>query len=182
MKQAMGIAACVTLLGMSACAKTPYTYRPTENAAGELAGRSAAVYPLPADAPEGELRVATLGLAHVRSNTGRPISYDAIHVRMSVTNHSTRTWVVDTSKQVVSLGRWGLLIPSNASGSADGVTRLTIAPGATGQIELFYAMPEPVTPWGTQLVPHVGLSWRVDTGNRLVAGATQFDRVVFARR
>jgi hypothetical protein len=60
-------ALALLLLAGAGCASGRYIYEPEENVTARISGRPAAYYPVPPQAPRGDVRVATLGIARLSS-------------------------------------------------------------------------------------------------------------------
>jgi hypothetical protein len=179
---ALGLAAVSWAAG---CSSARYLYHPEENATARVAGRPAAYYAIPSQAPHGEVRLAVLGIAKLepRAPAGSQASSDgdeepipAVHVRMIVDNNDdTAPWQVDTRQQVGSLDNHGESRPAFASVSAGRPPIASIAAGASETLDIYYPLPAAMQ--SASEVPHFELLWRVETAEAPVIERTTFERM-----
>src|SRR5258708_5454599 len=94
--------AVMMVLFVAGCAGE-YIYRPAENATAEIHGRTAAHYDIPAQAPQGDVRVASFGIAKVERQDGSGQKQRMVHLRMIVANNSAQPWMVDTRQVQLDL-------------------------------------------------------------------------------
>jgi hypothetical protein len=159
----------VTALG--GCMEATYLYQPTELATASQGGRAAARYLIPADAPEGEVRVATFGITALQL-PGRKETR-VVHVRLFVANDSAdATWTMDASDLLLAIPG-SELTPAFVKGPEDGIASIGIAPGTQRVIDVFYAVPRPVD---IDDLPGFALTWRIQTEESVVAERTAFVR------
>jgi hypothetical protein len=146
----------------------------SESPASHVSGAPAALYPVPPSSPHGEVRVTTLGIATLQA--GRDLLDDthALHVRMIVTNDDDRTaWEVDTREQVAVLDRYGRSRPAFASCTSGRPPLVTIVPGASVAMDLYYPLPKAMQQ--VEPVPLYELLWHVHTA----VGKTVTERTSF---
>jgi len=166
----------LVLFATAACASGRYIYEPEENATARISGRPAAYYPVPPQAPRGDVRVATLGIAALQSPDGQGPSVHVMHVRMIVDdNADTVAWQVDTREQLGGIGGYEQSRPAFASVNPGRAPVVTIAPGATATLDLFY--PLPVDMQEASEVPRFELLWKLGTSGGPVAERATFERV-----
>lgn len=162
-------------LAAAACGTTDYAYVPAGAPTAEVSGRVAADYPIPATAPKGRLRVMSYGVVQAASQDG-VTQLPALHVRLVVKNDSARPWTLDTREQQAELGARPAQAPAFASagpgGSAPPV--VTIAAGTSRPIDVFFPVP---TDLAEDEAPSFVLRWRLNTGEAIYVGTTQFERV-----
>src|SRR5512135_1895473 len=60
-------------------------------------------YPIPADSPRGDVRVASYGLVDLGTQTQSAQHLQAVRVRLSVSNRSNAQWTIDTREQRIDL-------------------------------------------------------------------------------
>jgi len=90
--------------------ETTYAYVPVANAVTTTAGEVVADYPLPPEAPRGNLRIASYGIAEVDDPNTPDEHLKALHLRMIVTDNDDKAWSLDTREQRIDLdGRGGVL-------------------------------------------------------------------------
>jgi hypothetical protein len=147
---------------------TRYLYQPSEHATAFMAdtGLPAALYQVPTGNPQGEVKIASLG---VRSTDHPPGRF--LVLRMVVSNNSDSAWFLDAGAQHVRL--------------ADGITRpptviYTDEPGAGPQtpippraqrsFDLLFAIGE------SKEAKHFELAWSVVTPGTRVSERTSFRR------
>jgi hypothetical protein len=166
----------LVLLVTAGCASGRYLYEPEENATARVSGRPAAYYPVPPLAPRGDLRVATLGIATLQSPRGEGPSVHVMHLRMIVDdNVDTVAWQVDTREQLGGIGGYGQGRPAFASVSGGRVPTVTIAPGASATLDLFYLLPADMQQ--ASEIPRFELLWKLRTSEGPVAERTTFERI-----
>ena len=163
----------IATLTAAACAPS-YVYLPEENATATVAGRAAARYAIPPEAPQGDVRVASFGVAKVTPQ-GSSESYNALHVRMVVSNESKTPWKLDTRDQLISIANEGESRPIYASADRDGLPVIEIAPQDKRTVDLFYPLPADMQ--SAKRIPDFDVIWKVDTGTRPIAERTPFQRL-----
>jgi len=170
-------AVALVFLAISGCTSGRYIYEPEENATALVSGRPAAYYPVPPQAPRGDVRVATLGIAALQSPSGEGPSLHVMHVRMIADdNADTVAWQVDTREQLGGIGGYGQSRPAFASvGSSRRPPIVTIPPTATATIDLFYPLPADMQE--ASEIPRFELLWRIGTSEGPIAQRTTFERV-----
>jgi hypothetical protein len=165
----------VSMLAMTAlggCMEATYLYQPTELATASQGGRAAARYLIPADAPEGEVRVATFGITALQI-PGRKET-PAVHVRLFVANDSgDATWTLDASDLLLAIPGSSALTPAFVKGPEDGISSIGVAPGTQRVIDVFYTVPRSVD---IDDLPGFVLTWRIQTEASVVAERTAFVR------
>ncbi len=172
----LGIAA---LLGAVGCSSARYVYRPEENATARVSGKPAAFYAIPQESPHGEVRVATLGIAELQRTPDSEYRVRALHVRLVVDNNDdTAPWQVDTREQIATLDGYGPSRPAFAKatpGRTQRASMVTIAPGTSRTIDLYYPLPAPMQQ--ASKLPSFDVLWRVQTPESPVAERTSFERL-----
>jgi hypothetical protein len=169
-------ASAIVLLAAVGCASGRYIYEPEENATARISGRPAAYYPVPPQAPRGDVRVATLGIATLQSPSGAGPSVHVMHVRMIVDdNVDTVAWHVDTREQLGGVGGHGQSRPAFASVHPGGAPVVTIAPGMSATLDLFYPLPADVQE--ASEIPRFELLWKLGTSDGPVAERATFERL-----
>lgn len=160
-------------LALGGCAAN-YAYVPQQNATAQVAGQPAADYSIPPEAPQGDVRVASLGLTRVGTQAGERVT--AMHVRMVVANNSATPWTVDAREQLGVIAGEGQVRPIFASTDGGTLPRVEVEPRGKRTIDLFYPLPAGLQK--ARRLPEFDLLWKVDTGGgRVVAQRTEFDRV-----
>lgn len=160
---------------LAGCAASDYAYVPAQAPTAHVGGRVAADYPIPAQSPKGQLKVLSYGVVSAGTDSGdnaRP----ALHVRLVVTNSSARPWSLDTREQQVTIAGHPGIGVAFASASPGGAQPplVDIAAGKSRTLDLFF--PVPANDDSASAVPGFDLRWRVNTGEAIFVGATQFDR------
>ncbi len=158
-------------LAASGCAQH-YAFRPAENATASVSGIAAASYPLPPEAPRGDVRLASLGIVKLRPH-GTTQFTRVLHVRMVVDNMSDAPWTIDTRQQQVLLDSHRCS-PSYMSGAGAGPL-VTVAQGGRAEVNLFYKLPAGLEK-ASRLSGFDAL-WAIDAGKQHVAMRTPFDRI-----
>lgn len=161
---------------LAGCGSADYAYVPAHAPTAEVGGRVAADYPIPAQSPKGDMRVLSYGLVSAATDTGanaRP----ALHVRLVVTNSSARPWSIDTREQQITVAgqpATGVAFASAGPGGAPPPI-VDVAPGKSRTIDLFFPAPPDLDDDASAL-PEFDLHWRLNTGEAILVGSTQFDR------
>ncbi len=164
------IAAAGFLLG--ACAETNYVYRPNQQATASVSGLPAARYPVPPERPTGEVLVLSSGVTEMNVAEGRR---RLLFVRMVVANNSGESsWTVDTRQQAASIGNQRVS-PAYVNAYKQPVPIITIARGEKRAIDFYF--PLPAGQDTNEEVPIFDVAWSIQTGERVVADRTSFDRL-----
>jgi hypothetical protein len=159
-----------------ACAHA-YTYEPAEHATGSIGGHVAADYQIPPAAPQGDVRLASFGLADLAPTDGSGDSRPALHLRMVVSNNDAQPWTVDTREQKLDIRNSGPATPAFSTtheGNAE-LPLVTIAPGSKRVIDLFF--PLPPNQQTAASIPEFDAIWNVHAGTQDVVERTPFDRL-----
>jgi hypothetical protein len=165
-------------LVLSACAPE-YVLAPTVRANAIVAGMPASDYPIPPEAPKGDVRVTAPGVVDLRANQSSPTTH-ALLVRMVASNAADLTWRLDTREQYVAIGGQGQTgaayvnadVPVNAD--APGSPIIEIPPGQKHTIDFYFPLPPGIQKNGD--IPAVDFSWRVETSAGAIAQRTPFER------
>lgn len=172
----LGIALVALVAAAAGCSSARYVYRPEENATARVSGHTAAYYHVPPQSPHGDVRVATLGIAKLEPQDEAGERIHAMHVRLVVDNDDdVAAWQLDTRQQIGTLDHYGQSRPAFASASIGRPPIITIAPGASATIDLYYPLPESMQK--ASKVPHFEVLWRVQTPEGAVAERTTFERL-----
>jgi hypothetical protein len=160
---------------VGACAETEqYIYTPAVNANARADGVSAAHYPVPAEAPKGDVRVASFGLTQVEPVGGGPKS-SVLHVRMIVANNAdSQAWTFDTQNVRASIPGAVQLRPAFVNTDAGTPPTLIITQGQQRVVDLFF--PAPAGMDRADRVPGFDVSWQIETSSGLIAQRTPFER------
>jgi hypothetical protein len=161
---------------LAACAHA-YTYEPSEHATGRIGGHVAADYQIPPAAPQGDVRLASFGLADLAPTDGSGDSRPALHLRMVVSNNAAEPWTVDTREQKLDIKSAGPATPAFSTtreGNAE-LPLVTVAPGSKRVIDLFF--PLPPNQQSAASIPEFDAIWNVHAGTQDVVERTPFDRL-----
>jgi hypothetical protein len=158
----------------------PYTYlyRPSVNATASTDGYPAARYPIPLNAPKGDVRVASFGVTEVGHEQGPDLP--SLHIRLAIANNAGQTtWTVDTRDVRVELRGEQPRGPAFANAEAGGLPVVGIPPEQQRTIDLFYPLPkerdEP------EDIPAFDVLWKVQTDEGMVAERTPFEQLQIER-
>jgi hypothetical protein len=135
----------------------------------------AARYPIPPDAPRGEVYVTSFGFTLMDVAQGR--SAQMMHARVvAVNNTGQETWTLDGRDQqlVVAPGQ-PLLQPAFANTDAGAGPVYAVPPGQRRVLDLYYAVPPPFD--DPTRLGSFELDWRVNVGNLPIASRTPFQRL-----
>jgi hypothetical protein len=160
-------------LTLAACAGGPYAYRPAEEATATVRGQVAARYAIPPEAPRGDVRLASFGIAELEMEEGDE-EIDMLHVRMVVSNESDQPWSIDTRQVVVTLPGAGSSRPAYVNTDQNGMPVIPVPPRQQRTLDLYYPLPEDRQ--HARELPEFDVSWQVRTGERVVSERTPFDR------
>jgi len=170
-RRALALAGGAVLL--AACTPT-YVYIPTEMVNASTEGVPTARYPVPPEAPHGDVYVTSFGIVDVDVAPGTKAPL--LHVRLAVSNNGgAEPWQVDARQQVVDLGPEGRSRPAYVNTDIQGSPLISVPPGTKRVIDFFYALPAGMQ--GASSVPHFDVLWRVDIPGRPVVQRTPFDRL-----
>lgn len=164
----------LSVAAVSACASRKFVYEPAVSSSAVVEGRPASYYPIPPEAPRGDVRIATFGFADI-SPEGSDEEIRALHLRMVIANNSDAQWVVDTRDQRVLLPRDGESRPAFANVDEGTAPVVEIPPGGKRTLDLFYPLP-PHLEKASEL-PSFDTVWRVQTQTGTVAQRTPFERL-----
>jgi hypothetical protein len=150
------------------CGAADYVYVP-ENASVHIDGLPAAKTDIPPERPMGEVRVATLGVTELENGPSR---IPALHVRMVVSNDSDpQPWVVDTRRQLLEIAGQGQSRAAFVNVDAQTVPIISVNQRERRTIDLYFPLP------ATGAAVRFDLLWEVQTGLRVIADRTTFERV-----
>ena len=136
-------------------------------------GGAAASYPVPPEAPQGEVYLTSFGFTDMDLGPNQPGR--VLHTRLAVSNGSAVTWNVDSRQQMMVAQGVQPQPPSFINTDADGAGPVyQVPPGRASVFDLYYAVPPPLDQ--PQNLGGFALDWSVDVGGRLVAEQTPFDR------
>lgn len=175
---APALALATAALACAACGSRRYLYEPAVASSATVAGRAASHYRIPPEAPRGDVRVASFGLADIRPAHERMRFAEelrAIHVRLVVANNSDAAWWVDT-RDVRAV------LPSNGESRAafarvdEGSLPVVVVPaGGERTIDLFFPLPEDMQE--ASELPSFDTIWSVQMPNMTIAERTPFERL-----
>ena len=177
MKLGLLTSSILTAVALTACAPTRYSYAPVTTTSAELAGASAAVYGMPPGSPQGEVRIAMLGVTSMGPVGTHEVGSDAIHLALAVSNRSDETWTVDPSEQhlTLTLKRQRNEIYAT-SGEIPRSSTVLVLPRSTRMIDLYF--PLPIQFQKEDSPPPFEVVWTVHAGGRAVTQRTPFQRFI----
>jgi hypothetical protein len=150
------------VLACAACATAGSASRPDDGATGGGAERPAAYYEVPSRAPHGDVRVAALGVVTLEPRGDDADRVQAMHVRLIADNtDDAAAWQIDTREQAAALDGYGQSRPAFAAASVGRPPLVTVVPGDSATIDLYYPLPAPLQ--ATSAIPSAALQWRVKT-------------------
>lgn len=172
MKSLAAVLPTVALL--AACARY-HPYIPEERATATLGGRTAATYPIPSDdAPMGDLRVASYGVAELlQERTDRKVK--ALHVRLAVANNSATRIAINVEHQRIQLPDGRHVAPVLARSEAGRGPVVEVPPASSRALDMFF----PFERIDSRQPPRFDVVWRVEVGNTPMLRVTPFDQVRF---
>ena len=167
----LGVAAWLAVV-VTACGSRIYGYAPVTTTGAEIVGHPTAELPFPPDSPQGNVRLATLGLAQATAESGR-----SIHVRMVATNRGADSWVIRESEQELAIavgdGARTTIVRAKADPRAT-QDRVAVPPGGTAMVDLYFPLPPGAQ--GASDVPAFDALWSVHIGPRAITTRTPFER------
>jgi hypothetical protein len=167
--------AALAVLGPACLPGRPYIYQPSTVQMANVQGQAAAVYPVPPERPEGEVRLLSLGLVEMEPAPGAT-KVLTLHVRFIVANNGDATpMVLDTRDVTIDVpgeGRAGAMYANTDVGA---MPTVSIARGEQRMVDFYFPVPGPVR--NPDALPAFDLRWQVQTGARVVAERTPFQRI-----
>jgi hypothetical protein len=171
----LGRALCLSLvaaLGLAGCSEE-YAYAPATTSNAMVAGVPAADYPLPP--PDGDVRLATLGVTDAHPADAPTSSAKAVHVRVIATNRGTDGWTIDAREQRVAFADGVQVAAGNAfAGAGPEGPVLRIAPRTVATIDLYFLLPQALRKPSAR--PGFTVRWIVHMPARTIEESTSFDR------
>lgn len=166
----------VALIALAAC-EPQYAYVPVTNAT-VIAGHVAADYPIPKEAPRGDVRVASYGIADVggsREHDDRD-RVRALHLRITIIDNGDRPWTMDTREQLVDLDGYGQSVAAYASANAGSAPPLiTATPMGKRVVDLFFPLPPQLQ--RAERLPTFDVVWKVRADDKDISERTPFERI-----
>jgi hypothetical protein len=164
--------AALAALVLGGCAENRYIYQPAQQATATVGNLPAARYGVPAERPTGEVLIASSGLTSLPEADART---PALFVRMIITNNSDDTpWTLDTQQQLAIVGG-EKLSPAYVNAYQYTKPAVEIPRGEKRLLDLYYRLPGKVD--ADNPTPQFDFAWNVQTGSRLIAERTSFDRL-----
>lgn len=137
-------------------------------AAGAENAPSASGYNIPAEDGKGTAYVMSLGGEKLPVPNGAPLY---LHLRLAVANDKDDgPWVIDARDQTVVMAQGQAPMAASFAEGSGGSPLVTVAPGAKGTLDLYYALPQGVDP------TRVSFNWRVNRPSAPYAQETVFER------
>jgi hypothetical protein len=165
----------MVLLVASGCA-SEYAYVPTTNAVATVHGNIAADYPIPANAPRGDVRIASYGLTDVHPRNAPNETLRALHLRAVLADNGAAPWTLDTREQRVDLDGGDELPPAFASANrGTPPPEVTVEPNHKRIVDLFFLLPANLQ--HADAVPSFDAVWRLHTPEGVIAERTPFARL-----
>lgn len=175
--------AFVLVLTAGACSPTRYEYVPVQAArltsAEATDGPIAVTRPIEEGRPgSGSVRVVVLGTKDIAgAANGEKRDVPALHVRVTVSNPTDRTWTVNGAEQRIELpsadDRIAVYAMSPSGGRAPIVDVLA---KRTTTLDLYYPFP-PREPDPSH-IPRFDVVWTIRVGDASMSGRAPFERVV----
>ena len=176
MRRALGVMSALVIAATAGCASR-YAYVPTTNAVATVQGRVAADYPIPPDAPRGDLRIASYGITDVTPRNKPGQSFRALHLRILLANNGTSQWTFDTREQRIDLHDRGFLTPAFASANSGSTPPVVTVPAQGSRVvDLFFFLPPDLQ--HAEEIPEFDALWKVDANPQIVAQRTPFERLL----
>jgi hypothetical protein len=136
-------------------------------------GGPAAQYPVPPEAPQGEVYVTSFGFTDMDVGPNQPGTM--LHARLAVSNGSSVAWKVDGQQQFLVAPGVSPQPPAFVNTDAEGSGPIYQVPaGRASVFDLYFAVPPPID--RTRNLSGFALDWNVDAGGRVIAEQTSFQR------
>lgn len=164
------------VLAVTVVACSPaYVYLPAEQLTAVVDGQPAARYPIPPEAPTGDVRLHSYGVVEVGDEGGGEAP--ALHLRFWISHDiGTQPWIMDTRAVRLELRRGGSSRPVLVATDAQAeLPRVEIPPGQQRIVEMLFPLPEGLD--DEDLLPAFDVLWQVQTEARVVGERTPFERV-----
>lgn len=170
LRRTLALALPLAALALVGCAETArYVYTPTEHATARLPenGLPAALYQVPPEAPQGEVKVASLGVRKL--DTGN-LKGRYLVARVVVSNNSDQPWSFDGSQQQASIAGGPPQGPVSMFAAEQPTSWVvTVPPRQQRAFDLVYAV-------GDSRVTNFQLAWSIGTPQRWITERTNFRR------
>lgn len=166
---------CLAAAAVGCSAGYKYIYEPEQNDAATVAGRPAALYMIPPAAPQGSLRIATIGIATFKLRRDSDSHFHAAHVRYIVANNGQVPWSVDTRAQIASVSGAGTSRPAYVNTNGKSPPIVQVPPHSKVTLDFFYPLPSNMQ--DASEVPQLDIAWRIATPLGELADRTSFARV-----
>jgi hypothetical protein len=171
---ALGLVAVISAVASGCAVQRDYVYRPSTAAVAEVTGFEAGVYPVPPERPQGEVRVLSFGVTYLKDASGAT-SFPALHARLMVANNGDETpWTLNTAEVTLEIAGEGSAAPMYANTDQGGTPQITVDRGQQRVVDLYFPVPGTVA--DADHLPAFDVKWQVQTGSRLVAERTPFQR------
>jgi hypothetical protein len=163
----------IAFVALASC-EPQYAYVPITNAT-VIAGHVAADYPIPKEAPRGDVRVASYGIADLGARD-RDDHVRALHLRVTLIDNGARAWTMDTREQLVDLDGYGQSVAAYASANAGSAPPLITAPPMGKRVvDLFFPLPAALQ--RADRLPSFDVVWKVHAADKDVVERTPFERI-----
>ena len=161
--------AIVLAVGAVGCAHE-YAYRPAVPGAGNDA---AVRYPIPPEAPHGEVYVTSFGFTEMEVAADR--TANMLHTRLVAVNNGTADWTVEgAAQQLLVPPAQQPLAPAFINTDAGNGPMYTVPPAQRRVFDFYYAVPPPQD--RPEQMQFFELGWRVDVAGGAIAQRTPFQR------
>jgi hypothetical protein len=163
------VLAIVVAVGAVGCAHE-YAYRPAVPGAGNDA---AVRYPIPPEAPHGEVYVTSFGFTQMDVAADR--TANMLHARLVAVNNGTAAWTVEgAAQQLLVPPAQQPLAPAFINSDAGNGPMYTVPPAQRRVFDFYYAVPPPQD--RPEQMQFFELGWRVDVAGGAIAQRTPFQR------
>jgi hypothetical protein len=162
--------ASVALFG---CASGTYLYSPAQQANARENGLPANLSQVPPERPYGNVVIASPGI--VRMKFHDDVKTRMLSVRMVITNNQDDVpWKIDTREVRAILSGVGEVAPAYVNTNVP-LPVIEVPRGEKRTLDLYYPLPPEAQ--NAKQVPEFDVVWQVQTGERLVAQRTPFERL-----
>jgi hypothetical protein len=160
--------------GTGCAIESPYAYRPSVPSVADTQGYVTGVYGVPPERPDGEVRVLSFGIVGLQS-APRTETFPTLHARLLIANNGDATgWTLDTRQVLIDIAGEGTSAALYANSDTGSMPLVTIPRGDRRTVDFYF--PVPGRAGAGQRLPAFDLRWQIQTGARLVAERTPFQR------